>query len=176
MTTQHAADISVSRSPDRDLSATRAAEPQTYVSFELAGQAFAADVRNVREILDLQPISRLPNASHDLLGMIDIRGAGVAVIDLCGRLALMSNEVAEDGRIIVFELGQERATPIGVVADRVLGVVEIGSAEIEAAPETMTHWDGSAVCGIARVGGTLTMLLALDRLFGDVAADPFNFS
>jgi len=150
-------------------------EPKTYVSFELAGQVFAADVRNVREILDFQPICRLPNATHDLMGIIDIRGEAVAIIDLCDRLALHGSELAEDSRIIVFEMGSRRETPIGVVADRVLGVIEISSDMIEPAPDTLTKWDDSAVCGIARIGGRLTMLLALETLFHSDSDNPFAF-
>ncbi len=150
-------------------------DPVTYLSFELASQVFAADVRNVREILDLQPVTHLPNASHDLLGMIDVRGEGIAVLDLCSRLGLRGNDAVDGGRIIVFELGNAPSTPIGVLADRVLGVVEIGSTAIEAAPETMTSWDGSAVSGIARVGGALTMVLNLNRLFGTSVDNPFDF-
>ncbi len=151
-----------------------AAEPRTYVTFELAGQVFAVDVTDVREILDLQPIARLPNAPGELLGMIDVRGEGVAVMDLPGRLGLSSGTGAEDGRIVVFELGAAR-TPLGVIADRVLNVVEIAEADVEPAPSAMTRWDAQSMSGVARVAGRLTMLLALDRLFDGDAPGPFDF-
>lgn len=150
-------------------------EPQTYVAFELANQVFATDVRNVREILDLQPITRLPNATHDLLGMIDVRDEAIAIVDLCEKLSLQQSVLAVHGRIIVLELGHARTTPLGVVADRVLGVVDIAADEIEPPPITMTQWDGAAVSGVARVAGTLTMLLALEALFNANATDTFSF-
>lgn len=155
---------------------TETLEPQTYVTLELAGQVFAVDVGNVREILDLQPISRLPNAPADLLGMIDVRGEGIAVIDLPGRLGLTHRADPEDGRIVVFELGPEPHKPVGVIADRVLSVVAIAEADIEPAPEAMTRWQADAMIGVARIDGQLTMMLALDRLFGAAGPGPFDLA
>ena len=176
------ADAPVRASSRPGVSATASAsteageDPRTYLAFDLAGQIFAADVKYVREILDHQPITRLPNASPELLGMIDVRGEGVAVIDLTGRLSLAQRDTGSEGRIVVFMLGQGGSAPVGVVAEQVRGVIEIGADEIEAAPDTMTAWDGSVVRGIARVGGALAMVLAMERLFGSETCDPFDFS
>lgn len=49
----------------------------TFVTFDLGEQIFAVDVANVREILDAQTVAALPNATSDLLGMIDVRGQGI---------------------------------------------------------------------------------------------------
>lgn len=155
---------------------TPPSEPQTYVTFELAGQVFAAAVGHVREILDMQPIARLPNAPGELLGMIDVRGEGIAVIDLPARLGLHGGTEGGDGRIMVFEFGAGGGAAVGVIADRVLSVIEIQDDGIEAAPNAMTRWDSTSVRGVTRVGGRLTLLLALDSLFGSDARDPFDFS
>ncbi|MFN3613726.1 MAG: chemotaxis protein CheW, partial [Rubrimonas sp.] len=83
-------------------------EPSTYVTFELAGQVFAVDVAHVREVLDMQPIARLPNAAGDVLGMIDVRGESIAVIDLPSRLGIMRSEAEADARIVVLEMQTAR--------------------------------------------------------------------
>lgn len=150
-------------------------EPQTYVTFELAEQVFAVDVADVREILDLQPISQLPNAPADLLGMIDVRGEGVAVVDLPSRLGLRRHNTPDDSRIVVFELGATDRKPIGVIADRVLSVVAISDTDIEASPESMTHWEAGAMTGVTRIDGKLTMLLSLSQLFDAATPGPFDF-
>ena len=154
---------------------TDTAEPRTYVTFELAGQIFAVSVGNVREILDLQPISRLPNAPADLLGMIDVRGQGIAVVDLLNHLGLSHQSSGEDGRIVVFELDSDSRKPIGVIADRVLSVVAISDADIEPAPNSTVRWNASALIGITRVDDQLIMMLALDRLFKGDSSGPFEF-
>ncbi len=153
-------------------------EPKTYLTFEMASQTFVVDVRSVREILDLQPISRLPNAPGDVLGVIDVRGEGIGVVALAERLGLSLGDAAGDGRIIVFEMGEgEERTPIGVIAERVLSVVEIADEDIERTPATLTSWDSAAVVGVTRLGGALAMVLELDVVFGITAGnrDPFDF-
>ncbi len=148
-----------------------AAEPAARLVFEVAGQIFAVAVARVREILDLQPISPLPNAPADLLGMIDVRGKGVAVIDLHARLGLRSVD-REEGRILVFEIGSANV-PVAAIADRVIAVAEIPDDEIEPAPESLTGWRADALRGVARLDGRITMILDLDRIFHD--KDPFDF-
>ncbi|TGD41918.1 hypothetical protein EEB11_16315 [Pseudotabrizicola sediminis] len=150
-------------------------DPRTYVTFVLAEQLLAVDVAMVREILDMQTITRLPNAPGDLLGMIDIRGENVALVDLPGRLGLHGGKSEGAGRIIVLEFGTNPATPIGVIADRVLGVAEIPDDEIGAAPSAMTSWDASVLRGVARVNGQLIQILALETVFQTNLPGAFDF-
>lgn len=154
------------------------AETDTYLTFSIGSQVFAVDVKNVREILDLQTISKLPNAPHDVMGVIDVRDQGICVIDLASRLG-MSLDNNENSRIVVFELDyNDDSTPIGVIADRVLSVAEIAQHEIEAPPATLSTWDPSAVHGVARLDGEVVIVLILSQVFGtlDRNNDPFTFS
>ena len=57
-----------------------------YLTLGLAGETFGISIRNVREILDMRPISRLPHAPNFLLGMIDVRGSGYPIVDLRTKL------------------------------------------------------------------------------------------
>lgn len=150
-------------------------DPRTYVTFVLAQQTLAVDVAMVREILDMQTITRLPNAPGDLLGMIDIRGENVALVDLPGRLCLHGSNPEGNGRIIVLEFGTNPRTPIGVIADRVLGVVEIPEGDIGSAPSAMTSWDASVLRGVTRINGRLVQILALDTVFRANLPGAFDF-
>lgn len=153
-----------------------AEDPRTYVTFVLADQILGVDVAMVRRILDMQPVTRLPNAPMDLLGMIDISGDTIALTDLPGRLGLRGDETGANRRIIVLELGSDPVTTLGFIADRVLGVVEIPEAEIDAPPSAMSSWDASVLKGVARVNGALTQILALEALFGTSHRDAFDFA
>ncbi|TFL17929.1 chemotaxis protein CheW [Jannaschia formosa] len=158
--------------PDPDELAEEAVA-DTYLTFVLASQIFVVPVANVREILDLQSISRLPNAPGDLVGMIDVRGQGIGVVDLASRLGLRLEGGAQS-RIVVLELGDgpERA-PLGIVADRVLSVAEIDPTTVEAAPRTMSSWEAREVRGITRLDGQIAILLNLGAIFSsDPALDP----
>jgi len=151
-------------------------DPRTYVTFILADQTLAVDVAMVRRILDMQIVTRLPNAPGDLLGMIDISGETVALVDLPGRLGLHGGEPGASRRIIVLEVGSDPVTAIGVIADRVLGVVEIPEAEISLPPSAMTSWDASVLSGVTRINGKLTQILALETLFRSNHRDAFDFA
>ena len=82
-----------------------AVDQEQYLTFGLADEVFAVTVHQVREVLDLQPIARIANAPALLLGMIDVRGAGVPVIDLKGKLGIPARGGdTEHSRIVVLEV------------------------------------------------------------------------
>lgn len=143
----------------------------TLVTFDLGDQTLATDVAVVREILDRQAIAELPNAAPGLLGMIDIRGEGIAVMDLAMTLGLPRLPASEDDRIIVLDLavGQDGArsgTPVAIVADRVRNVLEVSLAAIDPAPTVPGDWRSAAMTGVARLDGRLTYVIDLPKALG----------
>jgi purine-binding chemotaxis protein CheW len=150
-----------------------AAHATTLLTFDLAGQKLAVDVRQVREILDLQPIARVPNAGSDVLGVIDVRGEAITMIDLGDRLGMRRDGLARDARIIVLEItGANSLQVMGFEADAVLSVVDVAPEAIEAVPvPTATRWRGAAVTGMTRLDGALFMIVDLEAL---LASDPMG--
>lgn len=144
----------------------------TYVTFDLASQTLGVSVGHVREILDLQKVSRLPNAPADIEGVIDIRGQAVPIYDLGARLGLHHGPEGEDSRIIVFEVATgDKPQAMGVLADRVRNVTQIGDEAIEPAP-AMGGRGSAMLRGLSRQDGELVMLLDLAQVFaGTTAAD-----
>src|SRR3569623_1577061 len=86
------------------------AEHAQYVTLGVAGDLFAAPVAKVQEILDPQPIARLPQAPANLLGMIDVRGQGIPVLDLRLTLGLEAAENTENTRFIVLTVAPNGTT------------------------------------------------------------------
>jgi purine-binding chemotaxis protein CheW len=147
----------------------------TYVTFDIGAQTLATDVCDVREILDMQAVSPLPNAGMELLGMIDVRGEGLAVLDLQGKLGLATDPASPDRRIIILEIGSQTKLPIGIVADRVRNVTEIAATQIEPAPTALGSWDSSVLEGVARLDGRLVYVLSFSKLLGNDMRGPFDF-
>lgn len=138
----------------------------TYLTFDLGGQTLGVEVRHVREILDRQRITRLPNAPMDVEGVVDVRGRSVPILDLKSRLGLASCDGDDDVRIVVLEIGGTRQ-PIGIIADRVRNVDVIPQAEIEPVPSTGLHgWDTRDLQGLSRRGDDLVVLLDIARILG----------
>ncbi|MBO9465306.1 chemotaxis protein CheW [Tropicibacter sp. R15_0] len=155
-------------------------QPPTVLTFSIGSQLFAVDVHCVREILDMTEIGALPNAPHDVLGMIDLRGQGIAIVDLAGKIGAHLQDPSA-ARIIVFEFsahtGSEETTSLGIMADRVLRVQEIDAAQIEPVPDTMSGWNCDVAEGMLRSDEGIAMLLRIqDILAGSQPRGPFDFS
>jgi purine-binding chemotaxis protein CheW len=144
---------------------------RTFLTFDLGGQTFGVSVRNVREILDRLPITRLPGAAHDMEGVIDVRGASVPVLDLSQGLRLDPAGDGPDARMIVFERAGGDA--VAVRTDRVREVCRIDRSAVEKPPRGDAHSGGDAVSGLFRRDGALVVLLAAERLFGAEAPSGF---
>lgn len=140
------------------------------LTFQLGSAAFAVNVRQVREVLDYKPIQRMANAPESLLGMIDVRGVGVPVVDLKRRLAMPASETREVGaetRIVVleFELDEHLHT-LAVIADAVHEVADLSDQTLEAPPHVGEAWSNEFVQGLGRRGESFLTLLKVEKLFG----------
>jgi purine-binding chemotaxis protein CheW len=141
-----------------------------YVTLGVAREIFAAPVERVREILDMRPIARLPQAPANLLGMIDVRGQGVPVLDLRLTLALEPAEDSENTRIVVLVVntGNGEMT-VGLRTDRVFEVTVLDDDRIEPPPAVKGNWSGDCIAGIGRRNGAFVTVLDLDHLLGGIA-------
>ncbi|MBB3951651.1 chemotaxis protein CheW [Aureimonas jatrophae] len=144
-------------------------ESAEMLTFQLGSGAFAVNVRQVREVLDHKPIQPLANAPASLLGMIDVRGAGVPVVDLKRKLRMPDSEmrpVTGDTRIVVleFEAAGETQT-IAVIADAVHEVVDLADQVVEMPPHVGEAWDTTFMQGLGRRNESFLTLLRADHLF-----------
>lgn len=141
------------------------AETAQYLTLGLAGETFGISIRNVREILDMRPISRLPHAPHFLLGMIDVRGSGYPIVDLRLKLDLPSVPATEATRIIILDVSiDDRVVGVGFVADCVFEVTDIDEGSVEAVPSVGGRWKSDYIAGIGRKGDKFVILFDLERL------------
>ena len=137
-----------------------------YVTLGLGDELFAVDVAFVREILDARAISKIPNAPTFMLGMIDVRGMAVPVVDLRRKLGMPPIEATEHTRIVVMEIGVDgRHRPMGLLADRVYEVTALASETMESVPEVGVRWRSDYIQAIARHNGAFVIIFDLDHLF-----------
>ena len=136
-----------------------------YLTLGLDSETFGISIRNVREILDMRPISRLPHAPHFLLGMIDVRGSGYPIVDLRLKLDLPSVPVTDATRIIILDVPiEDRVVGVGFVADCVYEVTDIDESTMEAVPEVGGRWKSDYIAGIGRRGDKFVIIFDLARL------------
>jgi purine-binding chemotaxis protein CheW len=137
-----------------------------YLTLGVDAEVFAVEVARVREILDIQPVSKVPNSPPFMMGMIDVRGQGVVVVDLRVKLGLPPAPPTANTRIVVIEIetaGKQRL--MGLVADRVFEVTPLVEAELEDAPDVGVAWRSDYIRGISRRDGAFVIIFDLARLF-----------
>ncbi len=136
-----------------------------FVTMGVDREIFAVEVDAVREILDVRDIVRLPNAPDFLLGLIDVRGQSVPVLDLRLKLGLPAAAATENTRIVVLdvETGGRRLL-LGLLADRVFEVTGLDQDAVEAPPEIGTRWRSEYIHGIGRRGADFVIVFDLARL------------
>lgn len=148
------------------------AETAQYLTLGLDGEKFGIGIRNVREILDMRAISKLPHAPNFLLGMIDVRGTSFPIVDLRIKLDLPSVAPTDATRIIILDVPMgDRFVGVGFVADRVFEVTGIDEAQIEAPPVVGGRWKSDYLAGIGKKGDGFVMIFDLTKLMASGAND-----
>ncbi|MGE5517125.1 MAG: chemotaxis protein CheW [Bacteroidota bacterium] len=137
-----------------------------YVTLGVDREVFAVEVHGVREILDVPAIAQLPNAPPYLLGVIDVRGECVPVVDLRRKLGFAAAPHTNHTRILVLEIPVAgRGLVLGLLADRVFEVTPLDGAGVEPPPDIGVRWRSDYIHGIGRRGGAFVVVFDLARLF-----------
>jgi len=130
---------------------------------ELADEHYGLDIGSVFEIIRLQPITAVPAAPPYVEGVINLRGRIVPVVDLASRFGLARAATTKASRIVVAGAGGLR---VGLVVDGVSEVLMVSDDAVERTPELVGGYDSEYIRGIARLTGSLVILLDLEALFG----------
>lgn len=139
---------------------------QQYVTFSLCDELFGLAVSRTREILSLIPITRVPQTPDYLLGVVNLRGQVVPVVDMRLKLGLPAGAETEDTCIIVVEVMVDgEPITVGALADAVREVLEIRSDQIEPPPRLGTRLKTEFINGMGKVDEQFLILLNIDRVF-----------
>ncbi len=143
-----------------------AEEHAQFVTLGIGQEVFAVPVEVVVEILDMRPAFRIPEAPPYLVGLIDVRGRGVPVVDLRIKLGLPPVPHGESTRILVLDVPLSgRKLALGLVADRVYEVTGLDGREIEPPPDIGVRWRSDYIRGVGRRGDGFVIVFDLSRLF-----------
>ena len=137
-----------------------------FVTLGIENEIFGVDVRHVTEILDYRLPARLPQAPVFLVGVIDVRGITVPVVDLRLKLGLGPSTVTENTRVLVLEIRMgERTVTLGLMVDRVYEVVEFRLGDLDGAPDVGVRWKSEYIRGIGRLHDSFVIVFDMERLF-----------
>jgi purine-binding chemotaxis protein CheW len=142
------------------------ATSEQYVTFSLGEELFGVEVTRTREILSITPVTKVPQTPEYQLGVINLRGQVVPVVDMRLKLGLPAGEETEDTCIIVVEVQVDgEAIVVGALADAVREVLEIRSDQIEPPPRLGTRLKTEFINGMGKVDEQFLILLNIDRVF-----------
>jgi len=134
------------------------------VTFTLAEETYAINVMGVQEVLRVTEIAPVPGAPSYVLGIINLRGNVVAVIDARNRFGLVPADMTDSTRIVIIEANEN---VIGILVDSVAEVVELDSNEIEPAPNVGNDDSSRYIKGVAHRDNELIILVDLDKLLSE---------
>ncbi|MBY6242654.1 chemotaxis protein CheW [Methylosinus sp. Sm6] len=139
-----------------------------FVTLGLDGEVFGLPVALVREILDYRHITKLPQAPAYVLGMIDVRGEAVPIIDLRAKLGLSSAAATEASRLIVVSIPLDgRESALGLLVDCVFEVTELDRDAIDPPPNVGGRWRSGCISGVGRRNGVFVVVFDLPRLLAE---------
>ena len=132
------------------------------VVFTIEKEEFAAEITQVREIISLEKVTRVPSAPKFVYGVINLRGKLVTVVDLHKRLGFKRTRPEENSKIIVSDVEDG---VLGMMVDSVTEVARIPEGQIEPPPAMSTgQIDVKYIMGIAKVKDRLIVILDLQNV------------
>ncbi len=134
------------------------------VTFRLQDETYGINVMHVQEVLRVTEIAPVPGAPDYVLGIINLRGNVVTVIDTRLRFGLPSNELTDSSRIVIIESEKQ---VVGILVDAVAEVVELTESQIDAAPNVGNEENSRYIQGIATMGDILLIVVDLHKLLTD---------
>lgn len=144
----------------------------TALTLRLQDEVFAIEAESVREILDMVPITEVPNANPFVGGLINVRGRIVPLADLRVLFGMDRKPADVNTRIVVIEVDLAgEPTIAAILADRVHDVTEIATAGIEEAPKIGMRWRPEYVRGIGRYGDDFIIIPDISRILSPDSPD-----
>jgi purine-binding chemotaxis protein CheW len=135
-----------------------------WVTYKLGAETYGINVLQVQEVLRHTEIAPVPGAPDYVLGIINLRGNVVTVIDTRSKFGLPPSDITDNTRIVIIESDEQ---VVGVLVDSVAEVVYLRSSEIDSAPNVGTEESAKFIHGVSHRDGNLLILVDLNKLLND---------
>ncbi|MDP2715629.1 MULTISPECIES: chemotaxis protein CheW [unclassified Rheinheimera] len=142
-----------------------------WVTFKLQEETYGINVMQVQEVLRYTEIAPVPGSPDYVLGIINLRGNVVTVIDTRSRFGLAPADVTDNSRIVIIEAEKQ---VLGIMVDSVAEVVYLKSSEIDTAPNVGTDESARFIQGVSNREGELLILVDLNKLLSEEEWEEVN--
>jgi len=140
-----------------------------YLTFSISREEYALSVSNVKEILEVPPITRIPRMPPFMTGVFNLRGNVVPLIDLRAKFGLGATEMTVETAIVVIEIPTAateggKLLTLGIFAEAVHKVITLDAASIESPPNIGLDVDTKFIQGIGRVDDRFITILSITEI------------
>ena len=135
-----------------------------YVTFQLDHETYGINVMQIQEVLRYTEIAPVPGAPDYVLGIINLRGNVVTVIDTRKRFGLVESEISDNTRIVVIEVDNQ---VVGILVDSVAEVVYLRQSEMESAPNVGNEESAKFIQGVCNKNGELIILVEFEKMMSE---------
>lgn len=137
-----------------------------YLTFKLSDEVFGLEIGKVREVLDFESLTKIPQSPEFMRGVINLRGSVVPVVDMRLKFGMEKTEKTVNTCIIIVEVEMVGETTIvGALADSVQEVIDLESGQIELAPRIGSQLNTEFISGMGKQEEQFVILLDIDCLF-----------
>ena len=146
---------------------------KSFLSFKLSNEHFAINVMKIIEILEVPKITKVPHAPEYLIGVVNLRGGVLPVIDTRIKFGLQPAELTVNTCIVVINIMMnEESIILGALVDSVSEVFEIEENQIQPSPSIGAKYQADFIQGMIKVKDQFMMLLNIDKVFSstDIAS------
>jgi purine-binding chemotaxis protein CheW len=142
-------------------------DTNAYLTFALGDEKFAIPVDHVQEVVELGQVTKVPNAPHYMVGIINLRGQVLPLLDTKLKLGLPATERSKKCRIMVLDIPThgDKNIHIGAMVDLAREVIEISPKDIQNAPDVDNLKSSAPITGIVNNHGDITMIMDITKVF-----------
>jgi purine-binding chemotaxis protein CheW len=141
---------------------------QQHLTFFLADEEYAINIQRVKEIIEYTVVTKVPKVPEWIRGVINLRGNVVPVVDLTVRFGLEESPVTKTTCIVIVEVEQDsERTVMGVIADAVNQVIDLGPEDIEEPPAFGTRVRLEYLFGMGKLGKKFALILNIDSVLSN---------
>jgi len=142
----------------------------SYLTFTLGNEYFTVNVANVLHILEVPEITKMPNSPKHVLGVMNLRGQVLPVIDPHPHFNIDNKDITLDSCIVVLEIrNNEEQFQLGCLVDSVQEVMEFSEAQILPAPDLGAKYDSNYIEGVIQNGDKFILILNVTEVFSELS-------
>lgn len=153
-------------------------QTHAFLTFSLGAEKFAISVASVQEIVELEQVTKVPNAPEYMLGIINLRGKVLPLLDTRLKLGLSRADITKRSRIMVLDLetNDDKNLQVGALVDVAKEVIELSPSDIQSALDLENYETNAPITGIVNNQGDITMIMDVAKIFSTAEIVQLNHS